>query len=90
MNKIVGLSGISVLAIHHVLYDDSLLSNVALEYTVGRIEENHDGLEFDGGHSILFCADGINSLGESLNRHTMKESAEMLLRQLVRRKPRTK
>jgi hypothetical protein len=33
-----------------------LLSNLALEYTIRKIQENQEELEFKGTHQLLICA----------------------------------
>jgi hypothetical protein len=43
-----------------------LLFSFALEYTIKKIEENLDYLEFNVTHQLLICADNVNLLGESI------------------------
>jgi len=37
-----------------------LLFNFALEYAIGRIQVNQDGLKLNGAHQLLFYVDDIN------------------------------
>jgi len=51
-----------------------LLFNLALEYTISRVQANQEGLKLLGTHQLLVNADGFNILGES--KHTVKKNAE--------------
>jgi len=55
----------------------SMLSNFALEYTIRRVQVNHDGSKLNGTHQLLAYADDVNILGGSI--HTLKENAEALV-----------
>jgi len=44
--------------------------NFALEYAIGRIQVNQDGLKLNGTHQVLAYADDVNILGGGI--HTLK------------------
>jgi hypothetical protein len=54
-----------------------LLFNFALEYAIGRVQVNQDGLKLNGTHQLLAYADDVNILGGSV--HTVRENAEALV-----------
>jgi hypothetical protein len=54
-----------------------LLFNIALEYVIGGVQVNQDGLKLNGTHKILVYADGVNMLGGSV--HTIKKNPEPLV-----------
>ena len=51
--------------------------NFALEYVIGRVQVNQDGLKLNGTHQLLAYADDVNILGGSV--HTVKENTEALV-----------
>jgi len=54
-----------------------LLFNFALEYAIGRVQVNQDGLKLNGTHQHLVYADDVNILGGSV--HTVEENTEALV-----------
>jgi len=51
--------------------------NFALEYAIGRVQVNQDGLKLNGTQQLLAYADDVNILAGNI--HTLKENAEALV-----------
>jgi len=51
-----------------------LIFNFALEYAIRRVQVNQDGLNLNGIHQLLLCADDVNILGGSV--HTVEKNAD--------------
>ena len=52
-----------------------LLFNFALDYAIGRVQINQDGLKLSGTHQLLAYADDVNILTGSV--HTVKKNSEV-------------
>jgi len=50
-----------------------LLSNLALEYTISRVQANQEGLKLLLTHQLLVNADGYNTCILSEGKHTIKK-----------------
>jgi hypothetical protein len=49
----------------------------ALEYAIGKVQENQVGLKLNGPHQPLAYADDVNLLGDNID--TLKKNTEALI-----------
>jgi len=45
----------------------SLLFNLALEYDIRKVRENHKLLKFNGTHQVIIYGDGVNLQGQTIH-----------------------
>jgi hypothetical protein len=43
-----------------------LLLNIAVEYAIRKVQENHLGLKLNGTHQLLAYVDDVNLLGDNI------------------------
>jgi hypothetical protein len=55
-----------------------VLLNLALEYAIRRVQENQDGLKFNGAHKLLSYADGVNIVGENVDTIRKKHRSSII------------
>jgi len=51
--------------------------NFALEYAIGRVQVNQDGLKLNGRHHLLVYADDAKILGGGILVHTIKKTHKL-------------
>jgi hypothetical protein len=54
-----------------------VLFNFALEYDLGKVQENQEELKLNGTHQLLAYADDLNLLGDNID--TIKKTIETLI-----------
>jgi hypothetical protein len=54
-----------------------VLFNFALEYAIGKVQENQVGLKSNGAHQFVAYADDVNLLGDNID--TIKKNSETLI-----------
>jgi retron-type reverse transcriptase len=54
-----------------------LLFNIALEYSIRKVQENQMGLKLNWTHRLLVYADDVNLLGDNID--TIKKNMETLI-----------
>jgi hypothetical protein len=58
-----------------------LLFNFALEYTIGKVQENQVGLKLNVTHQLLLYADDVNLLGDNRyhkEKHTNSDTSKVV------------
>jgi hypothetical protein len=54
-----------------------LIFSFALEYAIGKVQENQVRLKLNGTHQLLAYTDGVNLLGDSID--TIKKNTETII-----------
>jgi Reverse transcriptase (RNA-dependent DNA polymerase). len=53
-----------------------ILFNFALEYAISMVQKTRLGLDMNGNHQVLACADDVNLIGDDIR--TIERNAEVL------------
>ncbi|KAJ4427956.1 hypothetical protein ANN_23969 [Periplaneta americana] len=58
-------------------FPDMFNGRASNEYAISKVQDNGEGLEFNGLHQLIVYADDVNKLGE--NPQTIRENTGILL-----------